>query len=266
MVIAMNESTNNTNISDNKESLIRYVISLADDAVILGQRLSELCSNGPYLEEDLATSNVALDYIGRASMFYQYAAELKGDGCDEDQIAFLRDERQFTNLLINELPNGDFAFTMVKQFYIDAFNCLFLPLLCNSDDTRISEIAAKSVKESRYHLKRSVTWIKKLAGGTDESLRRTELAIEELRSFVGELFDMQSWEQELADSGIAVDRTALREQWDTGISELFSECQLSCHFDETQIIGGRDGIHTEHLGHLLSEMQFIQRSYPGLSW
>ena len=165
-------------LTNNKELLLRYVISLADDALILGQRLSEVCSNGPYLEEDLAVSNVALDYIGRASMFYQYAAELSGNGATEDTLAFSRDERHFTNLLINELPNGDFAFMILKQYYLDVFNVHYLENLSQSVDNTLAAIAAKALKESRYHLKRSMPWIEQLAGGTEESKGRIDLAVE----------------------------------------------------------------------------------------
>jgi ring-1,2-phenylacetyl-CoA epoxidase subunit PaaC len=250
----------------NKEIIIRYAISLADDALILGQRLSELCSNGPYLEEDVATSNVALDYIGRASLFYTYAATLTGDDCTEDTLAYFRDERQFTNLLINELPNGDFAFTMIKQYYIDVFNCLFLEALTKSTDSTLAAIASKAIKESRYHLKRSIPWIKQLAGGTEESAHRIKLAVEELESFIGELFVVPEWEQQLVTAGIAVDRASLKSLWQQQVSDLFNQCNIEHIPCEIKIKGGRDGIHTEHLGHLLSEMQILQRTHPGLDW
>jgi len=205
----MNSETPTTVTNTN---LIRFVTGLADDALILGQRLSELCRNGPYLEEDLAISNVALDYIGRASMLYQYAADLTGGDCDEDKLAFLRDERQYTNLLINELPNGDFAFTMLRQYFLDVFNCLYQEELCQSADETLSAIASKSIKESRYHLKRSKPWIRQLAGGTEESLARIEMAMEELTLFIGEMFLIPDWEQQLVDSGVAVDRLKLQQQ------------------------------------------------------
>lgn len=260
------ESTMPINTNTDSEKLIRFVISLADDSLILGQRLTELCSRAPYLEEDLAISNVALDYIGRASMFYKYAAELKGDGCTEDDIAFFRDERQYTNLLINELPNGDFAFTLLKQYYLDVFNCLYLEKLSQSTDQTLSAIAIKTLKESRYHLKRSIPWIRQLAGGTEESLQRLGLAMEELKSFLGEMFAMLDWESQLANDGIAVDRSSLLSPWEEQVSNLFKECGLTYIDIELKIKGGRDGIHTEHLGHLLTELQFIQRSHPGLEW
>lgn len=246
--------------------LQRYIISLADDALILGQRLSELCSNGPFLEEDLAISNVALDYIGRASMFYQYAVELSDGTKTEDSLVFFRDVRQFTNLLINELPNGDFAFMILKQYYLDQFNVLYLQRLCQSSDSTLAAIAAKTVKESRYHLKRSKPWVQQLSAGTEESIERIKQAVEELQSFIGELFVMSNWEQQLSNQGIAVERQELKPLWQHEVTLFFKHCGIEHSICELKIKGGRDGIHTEHLGHLLSEMQSLQRAYPGLEW
>jgi len=251
---------------DQKLNLYRFLVGLADDSVVLSHRLSQWCSNGPYLEEDIALSNVALDYIGRARMLYQYAAEVEGEGRSEDDIAYLRNEREYTNLLIHELPINDFAFTMLRQFFVDVFYCEYLARLCHSTDERLAAIAAKSVKESRYHLKRSEPWIKQLAEGTEESLRRIKTALAELENFVGELFVMQDWEKELADNGIAVDRNQLKVGWDHYVQKLLGESNIVFADSQLQIQGGRDGIHTEHLGHMLSEMQFLQRAYPGLKW
>ena len=250
----------------NNQNLIRYVTALADDSLIFGQRLSELCSNAPYLEEDLAISNVALDYIGRASLWYQYAAKLTGGDCTEDSLAFFRDERQYTNLLISELPNGDFAFTLMKQYLIDSFYQLYLVELAKSSDQNIAAIAAKAIKETNYHIKRSAPWIKQLAMGTDESLNRLKLAIEELCDYANELFLMPEFEEQLLAEGIAVDRTALKQQWLDNVNSYFSEIGLESIDLSRTIQGGREGIHTEHLGHMLSEMQFMQRAYPGLEW
>ncbi len=207
-------------MANEQQNLYRFLVGLGDDSVVLSHRLSEWCSNGPYLEEDIALSNIALDYIGRARMFYQYAVEIEGKGRTEDDIAYLRDERQYTNLLIHELPINDFAFTMVRQFFVDVYYCEYLDQLCHSKDERIAAIAAKAVKESRYHLKRSEPWIRQLAEGTDESLRRVKAALVELENFVGELFIMSDWEKELADAGIAVDRTKLQAGWDKYIQEF----------------------------------------------
>lgn len=253
-------------MSQNQQYLYRFLVGLADDSVILSHRLSEWCSNAPYLEEDIALSNVALDYIGRARMFYQYAVQVEGKNRSEDDIAYLRNEREFTNLSIHELPINDFAFTMVRQYFLDVFYCDYLTRLCDSTDKTIAAIASKAVKESRYHLKRSIPWIKQLAEGTDESRERIQLALDELENFVGELFFMEEWEKELVAQGIAVDREALQKNWDKNVQALLSESDLKFPDSQLQIRGGRNGIHTEHLGHLLSEMQYLQRSMPGLEW
>ncbi|WP_196137797.1 1,2-phenylacetyl-CoA epoxidase subunit PaaC [Aliikangiella sp. G2MR2-5] len=249
-----------------QQNLYRFLVGLGDDSVVLSHRLSEWCSNAPYLEEDLALSNVALDYIGRARMFYQYAAEIEGKGRTEDDIAYLRDEREFTNLLIHELPINDFAFTMLRQFFVDVFYCNYLEELCKSSDERIAAIAAKAVKESRYHLKRSEPWIRQLAEGTDESRRRIENALAELENFLGELFEMPAWEVELAEQGIAVDRKALKANWDEYVQQFLKASDIDFAESRLLVQGGREGIHTEHLGHMLSDMQYVQRAYPGQQW
>ncbi|PCJ45223.1 MAG: phenylacetate-CoA oxygenase subunit PaaI [Gammaproteobacteria bacterium] len=249
-----------------QQNLIRFLIALADDSVVLSHRLSEWCSNGPYLEEDIALSNIALDYIGRARMFYQYAVEVEGEGRTEDDIAYLRNEREYTNLLIHELPINDFAFTLVRQYFLDVYYCQYLQLLCDSSDQQIAAIAAKAIKESRYHLKRSEPWIKQLSEGTDESKQRIQLALDELENFVGELFLMEDWEVALVESGVAVDRSKLQKGWDQQVQSFLAESEMTFPESALQIRGGRNGIHTEHLGHMLSEMQYIQRSMPGLEW
>jgi ring-1,2-phenylacetyl-CoA epoxidase subunit PaaC len=253
-------------MTTNNQSLFKFVLGLADDSVVLGHRLSEWCSNGPYLEEDIALSNVALDYVGRARMFYQYAAELEGKGRSEDDLAYWRDERQYTNLLIHELPIGDFGFTMVRQFLVDAFYVLYLEALCDSTDETIAAIATKALKESHYHLKRSEPWITQLAQGTEVSREYVVEALDELQNFVGELFEMSSWEKELAEQGVAVDRQKLQGTWDQYVQEFLAQSDLTFKNSDIQIRGGRDGIHTEHLGHMLCEMQYVQREYPGLEW
>lgn len=258
-----------TNITDydvNHSDLFRFALGLADDCVVLGHRLSEWCSNGPYLEEDIALSNIALDYVGRARMFYQYAAELEGKGRTEDDLAYLRDERQFTNLLIHELPRNDFAYSMMRQFFLDVFYALYLPKLVESKDERIAAIAAKAVKETQYHLKRTEPWIRQLSEGTDESRSRILRSLEELKDFVGEMFDMQPYEQALVEQGIAVDRGALQKDWDAYVQKFLAESEVEFADSQLQIRGGRNGIHTEHLGHMLSEMQIVQRTYPGMQW
>ena len=246
--------------------LLDYVVRLGDDAVIIGHRLSEWCRNGPFLEEDLAVSNVALDFIGRARMFYSYAAELKGDGAKEDDFPYLRDCREFRNFLILELPRGDYAFSMARQFLVDAFNVEFLSQLTRSTDQRLAAIAAKAIKESVYHLRRSTDWVLRLGDGTEESHQRMVKALDDLWGFTHELFVMDELEQNLADAGIAVDRSKLKDAWKANVTQVLTEATLSVPEDSWNVSGGREGMHTEHLGHLLADMQFMQRAYPGLEW
>lgn len=241
-----------------------YALRLADDALVLAQRLTEWVSNAPLLEEELALANTALDYLGRARMFYARAGERTHRG--EDALAFARDAREFTNALIFELPRGDFAFTMARQFLVDAFQVPFLERLEASADPGLAAIAAKAVKESRYHLRRSRDWVMRLGDGTAESHRRVQSAFDELFGYVDELFAMDALETELAGCGVAVDRRALREQWDRVVDTGLAEATIGRSRANWRVEGGRRGIHTEHLGHLLAELQFLQRAYPGLAW
>ena len=243
-----------------------YAVRLGDDANILGHRLSEWCSKAPFLEEDLALTNVALDYIGRARMFYSYAGELRGDGTSEDDYAYLRDCRDYSNLLIFELPRGDFAFSMARQFLVDVFAVLFLTAMQGSTDASLAAIAGKAVKESIYHLRRSTDWMLRLGDGTEESHQRVQHALEELWMFTPELFVMDALESELQQQGIAVDRRQLHSDWQARLRAVLQQATLSVPQAGWSIGGGREGIHTEYLGHLLSEMQFVQRTYPGLAW
>ena len=249
-----------------KTALLDYSTALGDDSVVLGHRLSEWCRNGPFLEEDLALTNVSLDFIGRARMFYSYAAELEDKGRSEDDIAYLRDCREYRNLLINELPNGDFAFTMARQFLIDVYDMSFFTELAHSKDPMLAAIAAKAVKESRYHLRRSEDWIKRLGDGTEESHERVQNAFNQLWGYWPEMFAMSDDEQQLLEAGIAVDRSALRSDWESTVHTVMQEATLDIPTENWAIGGGRDGIHTEHLGFLLAEMQFLQRTYPGQQW
>ncbi len=249
-----------------KPALINYCIALGDDSVILGHRLSEWCRNGPFLEEDLALTNVSLDFIGRARMFYSHAVELEGKGRTEDDIAYLRDCREYRNFLINELPNGDFAFTMARQFLVDAYDMGFFTELARSKDPMLAAIAAKAVKESRYHLRRSEDWIKRLGDGTEESHERVQTAFNQLWGYVAEMFEPADQERQLVEAGIAVDRNALRGDFTATVKATLQEATLAVPDEEWAIGGGRNGMHTEHLGYLLAEMQFLQRAYPGQQW
>ena len=228
--------------------------------------MAEWVSNAPSLEEELALANVSLDHIGRARMFYGHAAAVAADGSDEDTIAFGRDTRTFTNLLINELPRGDFAFTMVRQFLIDAFSVPFLTALAASSEPTLAAIGEKAVKESTYHLRRSRDWVLRLGDGTQESHDRAQRAADELWGYTRELFEPFAAEARLTAAGLAADRAVLQPLWRQQVAATFDEATLRVPEDAWSIRGGRDGVHTEHLGYLLAEMQFMQRAYPGQRW
>ena len=245
---------------------LEYATRLGDDALIFGHRTSEWCSKAPFLEEDLALQNVALDYIGRARMYYGYAAELRGGDTTEDYFAYLRNEREFHNLLICELPRGDFAFTIVRQLLLDVFYILYLAVLCQSQDATLAAIAAKSLKESRYHLRRSRGWCVRLGDATDESHQRMQQAVNDLWGYSHEMFDVDAIEQSLISSAIAVDSAALYPQWKQQVGDILTESSLQVPEDDWVVRGGRTGYHTENLGHILTEMQFLQRTYPHQQW
>ncbi len=249
-----------------EQQLFQYALRLGDDALTLGHRLSEWCSNGPYLEEDIALTNIALDHIGRARMLLAYAAQVEDAGRDEDQLAYLRDCREYRNLLICELPRGDFGDTIARHFLVDAFNVPFFGALARSTDKTLAGIAAKAVKESRYHLRHSSGWLVRLGDGTEESHARVEAGLARVWGYSGELFSMDELETGLAAAGVAVDRETLRERWNQTVDQVLAEAGLERPADDWQIDGGRRGDHTEHLGYLLAELQFMQRAYPGLQW
>ena len=252
--------------SQTKEAIGQYALRLGDDALILGHRLSEWCSNAPSLEEDLALANIALDFIGQARLFYGYAAELDGGDVSEDTYAYTRDCREFSNLLICELPCGDFAFTMARQYLLDEFYLAFMQSLCDSADRTLSAIAGKAVKESRYHLRRSREWMLWLGDGTQESHRRLQRAIDDLWGYTEEMFESDDLTAHLIAQNIAVESAALKDAWQQKVSATLREATLSAPSPSWSVRGGRAGIHTEYLGHLLSELQFMQRAYPGLEW
>lgn len=243
-----------------------YAMRLGDDALIAGQRLSEWCGRAPMLEEELALANVALDFLGRARLCYSHAAEQPGAPFDEDGFAFRRDCREFTNHLIHELPCGDFAFTMARQFLVDAFNVLFLDGLAQSSEPGFAAIGATCVKESRYHLRRSRDWMHRLGDGTEESHRRLQDAVNELWGYTPEIFEQDELERELVARHVAVDLGALQPAWEGEIRSVLDVAGITLPPLDWQVGGGRHGLHSEHLGHLLSELQFLQRAYPGLSW
>jgi ring-1,2-phenylacetyl-CoA epoxidase subunit PaaC len=247
-------------------ALFKYVVSLADDALVLGHRLSEWSGRGPSLEEDIALSNLALDLIGQARLFYAYAGEVEGQGRGEDDLAYLRDEHAFANLLLVEQPNGDFAATMVRHLLYAAFMHPYLQALQKSADARLAEIAAKAVKEMAYHVRHAAEWVIRLGDGTEESHARAAAALDELWMYTGELFAMDDGERALAGKGIAVDREAVKPAWDATVGRVFATATLKRPGDRWMQDGGRGGRHSEHLGHLLAEMQVLHRAHPGATW
>ncbi len=246
--------------------LALYALRRADDALILGHRLSEWCGHAPMLEEDMALANIGLDLIGQARSLYQYAAEIRADGSDEDKLAYLRDAPAYRNLLLAELPNGDFARTIVRVFLYAAFADPFWQRMTGSKDAQLAAIAAKSEKESAYHLRHSAEWVIRLGDGTDESHRRAQEAVDYLWPYTGEMFEADDSDRALIEAGIAVDPESLRETWSKTVSDVLAEATLAQPQAGWMQSGGRTGRHSEHLGHLLSEMQFLQRAYPGATW
>jgi ring-1,2-phenylacetyl-CoA epoxidase subunit PaaC len=246
--------------------LVLYTLRRADDALILGHRLSEWCGHAPALEEEMALANMGLDLLGQARELYGYAAEVEGRGNDEDKFAYLRDVRQYRNLLLVEQPNGDFARTMVRQFFYAAFADLYWRAMMSSTDATLAAVAAKSEKESAYHLRHSSEWMVRLGDGTDESHRRVQTAIDDLWAYTGEMFAVDESECGLIDRGAAVDPATLRPQWLRTVSDVVSEATLALPKTDWMQQGGRDGRHSEHLGHLLSELQSMQRTFPGATW
>lgn len=246
--------------------LVLYTLRRADDALILGHRLSEWCGHAPMLEEDMALANMGLDLLGQARELYSYAATVEGNGNDEDKFAYLRDVRQYRNLLLLEQPNGDFARTMVRQFFYSVFADLNWRAMMKSADPTLAAIAAKSEKESAYHVRHCSEWVVRLGDGTDESHRRAQTAIDDLWAFTGEMFAVDESERGLIDAGIAADPAGLRAQWLKTVSNVVNEATLALPKNDWMQQGGRNGRHSEHLGHLLSELQSLQRTFPGATW
>lgn len=250
-----------------QQPLFNTLLAWADDQLVLGHRLSEWTGRAHVLEEELALANMGLDLIGQARNLYQYAAEVENAGRDEDQLAYLRTEREFRNLLLVERPNTDFAHTMLRQFYYAAFMQRYWAELTQSSDERIAAIAAKSTTEMQYHRRHSAEWIVRLGDGTEESATRMASAVDSLHRYTGELFESNGDVQVLVSHGIAVEPERVRADWMADVSAIFARATLQ--MPETTGYaqrGGRDGMHTESLGHLLAEMQYLQRAYPGQTW
>jgi len=248
------------------ESLIQYTLHLADNSLILGQRNSEWCGHGPVLEQDIAITNISLDLIGQARSFYQYAAALIGNGATEDSLAYLRKEREFKNCLLVEQPNGDWAQTMLRQFIFSQYQYLLYQELQQSNDEKLAAIAAKSLLEVTYHLRWSSEWIIRLGDGTEESHNRMINAIDELWRYTGELFEPVSYESQTASDGAGVNISNMKVPWENKVKEIFTEATLLFPVKTFMQTGGKEGRHTEHLGYILTELQYMQRAYPGCEW
>lgn len=250
----------------NQSDLFKYLLHLGDNALIHSYRLSELCSRGPFLEEDLALTNIALDQIGRAQSFLKYAGEIEGKGRTEDDLAYKRGERQFYNHLITELPNGDFAYTIAKQLILSTYDVLLFTELSNSKDETIAGISSKVLKEVRYHFVHARDWCYRLGLGTDVSHTKLQNAINEIWMFSGELFESDETYNDLYSKGIAVNSNSLKAKWLENITEVLTKSEINIPNVDYMQSGGKQGIHTEYLGHLLTEMQYLQRAYPNAKW
>jgi len=249
-----------------KTHLFEYLLRLGDNALVLGQRLGEWVAHGPELEEEMAMANFALDYIGQARLFLSYAGEVEGQRRDEDQLAFLRDSIDFKNVLLVEQPNGDFGQTIARQFLYESFYQFQLEGLSRSTDTRIAEIAERVSKEIRYHLRHTRKWVLRLGDGTDESHKRIQNSFDELWRFSGELFVADETDNWAVEHGIGPNPETLSSRWNQFVGAALTEATLIQPDDGWMDGGGRYGRHSEHLGYLLADMQFLQRAYPAASW
>ncbi len=242
-------------------SLIDYTLHLADTTLILSQRNSEWCGHGPILEQDIAITNISLDLLGQARNFYQYAAALKNDGSTEDSLAYLRTEREFKNLLLVEQQNEDWGQTILRQYFFSQYQLLLFQQLQQSSDEQLEAIATKAIKETTYHLRWSSEWVIRLGDGTDESHNRMLHAIDELWRYCGELFEAADYE-----TAMGIDLTSIKQTWTEKVTAVFDEAKLPVPQNVFMQSGGKKGVHTEQLGYILTELQYLQRTYPGAKW
>jgi ring-1,2-phenylacetyl-CoA epoxidase subunit PaaC len=250
-------------------TLLELLLRLGDDRLVLGHRLSEWCGHGPILEEDIALSNVALDLLGQATMFLRLAGEVEGKGRNEDALAYFREPVEFRNCLLVELPKGDFAFTIARQFLFDVYAVGMLEALSRSTNAEVAAIAAKSLKEATYHVRHSGEWMLKLGDGTEESHRRVQRALDDLWRFTPELFSADAIDVEMQRLGVAPDPASLEPMWDARVREVLDRATLTTPNGAppaSRTRSGRAGAHTEFLGHMLAEMQIVARSHPGATW
>jgi ring-1,2-phenylacetyl-CoA epoxidase subunit PaaC len=246
--------------------LFPYLLRLADDRLVLGHRLSEWCGHGPILEEDIALANIALDLIGEATLLLKLAGETEGQGRSEDTLAYFRDAIDYRNVLMVELPKGDFGFTIVRQFLFGVFSLHQMQALTKSAHAELAGVAAKAVKEARYHVRHSARWVVTLGDGTEESHARAQQALDELWRYTGELFISDDIDREVSAAGLGVDPSTLESAWRSDVEAVLARATLSAPKPAYMQRGGRDGKHSEHLGHLLSEMQILARSHPDAKW
>lgn len=243
-----------------------YLLRLGDDSLILGQRLAEWCGHGPILEEDIAMTNISLDLIGQAISLLNYAGDVESKGRDGDALAFLRLEKDYKNLLLVEQKNGDFGDTMMRQFLFDAYRKLLFERLQNSTDKQLAAIAEKSLKETRYHFKHSAEWVIRLGDGTEESHKRIQNSLNNLWRYTDELFYVDASDEALTEAGILPDLSDLKSLWLKEVNTVLELATLQIPTNNWQFEGGRKGVHSEHMGYLLSELQFMQRVYPNMEW
>jgi ring-1,2-phenylacetyl-CoA epoxidase subunit PaaC len=251
---------------DKEQALLKYVLRLGDNALVHGQRLIELVTHGPELEEELANANFSLDFLGQARMFYTYAGKLEGAGRTEDDFALLRPEHEYENLLLVEQPNGDFGETVVRSVLFESFYLLQLEALVRCDDAGLVEIAARAIKEIRYHLRFSSQWLIRLGDGTEESHRRVQTALNESWKLSGEFFAADDVDKVVHEKFKGPDLEELKNVWRRNIAAIATEATLQLPKDQWMEISGRDGRHSEHFGYLIAEMQSVQRAMPGLNW
>ncbi len=248
------------------DNLLKYCLRLGDNSLILSHRLEEYSSNGPFLEEDLAITNVALDHLGQAEAFYTYATEIEGKGRSEDDLAYKRQEHEYYNVQLVEQPNTDFAYIIARQFFMDAYNFYLYSELKNSADPRLAGLAAKSLKEATYHLKRSSAWLMCPGDGSDESHERAQEAIDNLWMYTGELFEIDEADTTLLSKNVIPDSNHVKELWEICVNETFENAKLTHPENDYMITGSRQGVHAAYLGHILAEMQYLYRTFPEATW
>jgi ring-1,2-phenylacetyl-CoA epoxidase subunit PaaC len=248
------------------EKLTDYIIQIADNSLILGQRLGDLCGHGPTLETDIALTNISLDLFGQVRSYYQYAAKLMGGDANEDTIAFLRKENEYKNVLLVEQPNTDFAYVITRQFFFDHFHWLLQDKLQQSKDETLAAIAKKSIKEVSYHVRFSSDWMKRLGDGTEESHQRIQQAVNDLWVYTDELFYMTEADQEMLQNGVGVDLSLLKDTYYERIKSVLQEATIEIPESKYFQKGGKKGVHTEHMGFILTEMQYMQRTFPNMTW